>query len=635
MSQQSSVHNQTFCFDHSSSSNSSLVIFNQIERKINGKLTNERVPVIFAFAINGKRKELFDNELLPPYLSEKDSKINWKSPLDKNSVIHMAAIYGKTNFVKQLLSVGVEIAVQNNDGNTPLISAIKAGRTKIAVVLARKMSKDQINHQNKKGETALYCCVIKENTTVMESLIKHGANVNIATQTGTTPLMLSLYKNFPDIIKILLNENADTTLVDSNGQNCLHYYARTENYQPQTINYIRVISKNKTLFNSLDKSGHKPIHYAIEVGIADIINHFLSMSSLKDVGIVYTEVETVCKSTQRKRALTGRDRVSVLIKTDSLGYEINATNKPKEMDDYINNEERQQKWDEMIKFYQNKHKFHPKLIFRLYKGVPCNKRQDLWKVMLGIDEIIKENEGEFSKLALLERGVEEDDQIHKDVIRAHQNNVKFMCKFSDGQKKLFLALRAYANKDTEVGYVQGLADLFGFYVLVFNTEEEAFWGMYQTMNLPKYQLRCCFLRGFPGVQKFKTLETLMLKKYHPEIYTKVMKLGGYDSLYPHLLEYYALWFSRLFTGDLGIWILDIIIVEGWQITLSIASTIFFLLKDKILDEEDDLMSIDILLKKPQQLVTGFDKFLFIKYVKKNRIPPSQVDKWASQCIESN
>lgn len=597
--------------------------FEVIKRQVHHEKVEEYVPHIFAFAMLGKRHDLFDSSLLPPNLSEQDSYINWASPKDGITVLHMAAMYGKTPFLKQLITVGVDVAVEDAEGNTPLMSAIRAGRSSVCVELIKKMSVAQINHANKEGETSIFIAAHKGNGVVLQRLLRHKADCNLATESGVIPLMVALQQNNTECVNALIAAGSQINVHDANGRNCLHYYAKAKVFNVGTVNAIRKITEINGLLDACDKDGHKPIHYAVEVGIEDIVNHFLSLSSLKDVGVVYDEVETVCKSSRRQRILTGRDRISVLMKTDSLGYEIDGKNEPKKMDLYINSEKRCNKWGAMIENFCSTHKITDKLIFRLYKGVPLTKRADLWSAFLGIDEVMASDIGKSTRLDYGQSS--DDDQIHKDVTRAHQNNIKFMCRFSEGQKLLFLILKAYSHVDTETGYVQGMADLFGFNVLVFSNLERSFWSMYQMMQLPKYNLRSCFLPGFPGVEPFRRLEVMMLKKYHRDVYNHLEALGGFDALYPHFLEFYALWFSRVFTGDLAIWLLDIIIVEGWQATLSIASAIYFIMKGKILQEED-VIGVDTLLKKPQDQ-PGFNKFVFIKCVKKFRIPPHQVNQW--------
>ncbi|ELP91687.1 hypothetical protein EIN_207540 [Entamoeba invadens IP1] len=613
-------------YNSDDSSSDDFEITNRVERTVNGNDIIEKVPVIFAFAVTTTDQSIFNEELLPPNVSEKNSKINWASPLDGQTVLQSASISGNLPLVKQLVIVGADLEKKNINGDTALHLAIATQKTEVAIFISGKLSKEELDQKNEKGESPLLLAVIMNNLEVMDKLLEKGADVNSANTNGTTALMFALKKNDPKQIEILLKYKPDTKLKDNNGRNCLHYYGQTEKYNIDTISFIRDIAKDKILVDSLDNQNHKPIHYAVEVGISEVVDHFLAMSSLKNVGVVYDEAETVCKTQARMRVLTGKSRVSVLVKTDNLGYEITST-PSKEKEDYLNSLERVEKWKTMISYYNEKQKMHKKMILRLYKGVPISVRQSLWRAMLHIEDMKKDDSDTFRTFASAKLGDEEDDQIHKDVTRAHQNNIKFKCKFSEGQKKLFLVLRALANRDKEVGYVQGEADLYGFFVLVFEKEEDMFWAGVATFECEKFGLRQMLLRNFPGVKKFIGLEMLVMKKYHKEIYEIVKKLGGYDTLYPHFLEFYALWFCRVFNGDLSMWVLDLVMVEGWQITLSVASAIFWLAKDEVLKTERDLMSIDLILKNPVGKIAGFEKFAFVKLVFKLRIPPSQVDGW--------
>ena len=622
-----------------------IIITNQIERKINHEIYIESVPVIFAFAITAKRQETYPDELLPPNISISASNINWKSPLDGSHVIHIACSYGKTNFIKQLLSSGVQLDVTTNEGNTPLLSAIKAGRTKVAVMILRKMTVEQINRKNERGETALFCCVKKENETVLNYLLEKQAEIDCQTNDGITPLMMAMLKNNPKIIEILLEKSSNKLFVDKNGQNCIHYYARSNKFERKTVNLLIQLTSDHILVSQKDSFGNVPLHYAVKTGNGEIVNHLLALSSMKDVGVVYNEVDNVCRSMEGRENIVGENRVSKETRTDALGFILDENQTIQQEE--IESEKRIKKWQEMIEILKQKGQ-HQKLLKRIYKGIPHCCRKDIWTFFLQLDQVKKEKGNEYQRIVnetyskddvnemyhvfeVNDRRKEIDDQIHKDVMRTHQTNINFLLKFSEGQKILFFAMKYYSEFDKEVGYVQGMADLFGLFVLALNNSEDVFYSVYQTFFNPKYQLRESFFPEFIGVMKFKTLETLMLKTYHKEIYSKVMKSGGIDILYPHLLEYYALWYCRIFPGDIAMWLLDLIVIDGWYMSLTIASTLFYFLKEKILACDDDMMCIDIILKKPLSNIDHFDKYVFMKQIKKMKISPQQIDKWLLEC----
>jgi ankyrin repeat protein len=72
-----------------------------------------------------------------------------------------------------------------------------------------------INHQDKNGRTALLAACHWQQVEMAELLIKHGANLDIATtQSGwkTNPLIASCFKQNYDLIELLIINGADVNL---------------------------------------------------------------------------------------------------------------------------------------------------------------------------------------------------------------------------------------------------------------------------------------------------------------------------------------------------------------------------------------------------------------------------------------
>ena len=59
----------------------------------------------------------------------------------------------------------------------------------------------------------------------MRLLLDHGANPNLETSEGTTPLMRAAGSGFADTVKKLLDHGADARLHDASGETALHYIA--------------------------------------------------------------------------------------------------------------------------------------------------------------------------------------------------------------------------------------------------------------------------------------------------------------------------------------------------------------------------------------------------------------------------
>lgn len=73
------------------------------------------------------------------------------------------------------------------------------------------------------GSQALLRAVIKGRATIVERLVKAGANVNARSPQGYTLLMIAVARGNEEIATLLLNLGADLKLVDPQGRNALQH----------------------------------------------------------------------------------------------------------------------------------------------------------------------------------------------------------------------------------------------------------------------------------------------------------------------------------------------------------------------------------------------------------------------------
>jgi hypothetical protein len=136
-----------------------------------------------------------------------------------------------------------------------------------------------------------------------------------------------------------------------------------------------------------------------------------------------------------------------------------------------------------------------------------------------------------------------------------------------GQTHMRRILRALANIDPEVGYVQGMGFMTGT-LLTQMGEEEAFWCMHAFMNNEKYRCREVFRNGFPLLKiQFHQLKRLMEQQ--------VPKLAAHcEALQVDMSFFASKWFLTIFVyhfpfrGILRVW--DIFLAEGWKIIFRVA-----------------------------------------------------------------
>lgn len=71
------------------------------------------------------------------------------------------------------------------------------------------------------GAAALFNAIVNGRLATVEALIAAGANVNVRTVNGTTPVMVAASKGYSDIVKVLLDHGSDAGAKKSDGVTAL------------------------------------------------------------------------------------------------------------------------------------------------------------------------------------------------------------------------------------------------------------------------------------------------------------------------------------------------------------------------------------------------------------------------------
>lgn len=112
---------------------------------------------------------------------------------------------------------------------------------------------------------------------------------------------------------------------------------------------------------------------------------------------------------------------------------------------------------------------------------------------------------------------EADDIISRDVSRTLSDLGLWHEDLKCGNNKLFNVLKAYANYDNEVGYVQGLNYVVGMMLYFVGDEETAFWCLHNLMQ-GKWAWRWIYVRELPKLQKLLRLLDERLLVEFPQVH---------------------------------------------------------------------------------------------------------------------
>ena len=121
---------------------------------------------------------------------------------------------------------------RSDEGDTSLLSAVsmhheyedyvKEHNSHVKTVNMLIEAGANVNAQNKKGQTALFCAAWWDHVKCIKSLLKAGADVNMADNDGDTPLIRASRSGKHKSVDVLLNAGADVNVKDLDGYTALH-----------------------------------------------------------------------------------------------------------------------------------------------------------------------------------------------------------------------------------------------------------------------------------------------------------------------------------------------------------------------------------------------------------------------------
>ena len=163
---------------------------------------------------------------------------------------------GSADEVAAMIKKDANVNAADEDGETPLMVAVKKGNAPVVDVLLASGAK--VNAKNANGEDALTQAVRarEPNAAIVASLLKGGADANAADKNGTTLLMRAVQNNAPAVAEALLAAGADARAVDKNGRTALDIAVQ------RSPGSIVPLAKAGADVNAVDASGATPLFKA-------------------------------------------------------------------------------------------------------------------------------------------------------------------------------------------------------------------------------------------------------------------------------------------------------------------------------------------------------------------------------------
>ena len=181
-----------------------------------------------------------------------------------------AIVFDQDKLVGHLISLGMDPNTPNEHGEPALVFAVRSSAPKTVALLLHQ--KDiQVDAPNTADETALMLAANTTDLKIADALIDNGASVNrkgwtplhyaaskghvammhvlidndayidAESPNGTTPLMMAAFYGTPNAVKLLLEEGADPTLRNQDGNNALEMALSRDKLL--SANYIRAFTQ--------------------------------------------------------------------------------------------------------------------------------------------------------------------------------------------------------------------------------------------------------------------------------------------------------------------------------------------------------------------------------------------------------
>eukprot|EP01129_Flabellula_baltica_P002230 TRINITY_DN12064_c0_g1_i1.p1 TRINITY_DN12064_c0_g1~~TRINITY_DN12064_c0_g1_i1.p1 ORF type:complete len:322 (-),score=65.79 TRINITY_DN12064_c0_g1_i1:56-1021(-) len=158
-------------------------------------------------------------------------------------------------------------------GNTPLYWAAHYGN-KEAVRRLVEGYKFPINWQNYSGETALSAAIKESHIDIVQYLIEHGANPNIANASQETPLHIAACMGETVICELLLKYGAYVDLEDEYGETALHWAVREE-----SMEVIDLLVRYGADPHHMSEDNESPEMLAFIIGRSDIFDSIVKLGN--------------------------------------------------------------------------------------------------------------------------------------------------------------------------------------------------------------------------------------------------------------------------------------------------------------------------------------------------------------------
>ena len=146
--------------------------------------------------------------------------------------------------------------------------------------LEKELCRDKtlIDHGDADGKTALSWAAARGDSKAVETLLRHGASVDIPDRIGQGPLRQSMKAHDATCTKLLLEYGARVDQTDNWRQTAL----QSALYYPNPVQFLKPLLKHDATVNTQDSMGHSPLMEAVMLNHPDAVQLLLAHGAKAD-----------------------------------------------------------------------------------------------------------------------------------------------------------------------------------------------------------------------------------------------------------------------------------------------------------------------------------------------------------------
>ena len=232
-----------------------------------------------------------------------------------------------------------------------------------------------------------------------------------------------------------------------------------------------------------------------------------------------------------------------------------------------------------------------KLKYLLLKKIPDEYRIKLWMISSGALREKQNNPQYYYNLVNFPEGIPSpyENQIEMDLHRTFPHDDFF--KEESSINALRNILLAYSRRNISVGYCQGFNFIVGRIYKITKNEENSFWIFVQ---LIESILPISYYVELTGIIVDTSILHILLKMYHPDLYSHLVEIGYDLSLNNILYKWFVSLFIQNTNDELSFIVWDSLFLEG-NIVLFFASLALFRIMKLDMMQTESMEELHILL----------------------------------------